>query len=94
MTTACRKTLQAAVKYFSCHSIKQRVNPARQGHPDPESPVHPTTRPELTVHPDGTGTVKKHYCLGRISHELIQVPRSIRSYARTTGTASARRSAI
>jgi uncharacterized protein len=29
--------------------------------------------PEVTVNPDGTGTVKKHYCLGRISHELIQV---------------------
>ncbi|WP_285174078.1 DUF839 domain-containing protein, partial [Mycobacterium tuberculosis] len=29
--------------------------------------------PEVTVHPDGTGTIKKHYCLGRIAHELIQV---------------------
>ncbi|QSI34049.1 DUF839 domain-containing protein [Variovorax sp. RKNM96] len=29
--------------------------------------------PEVTVNPDGTGSVKKHYCLGRISHELIQV---------------------
>ncbi|SAK65974.1 PhoX family protein [Caballeronia ptereochthonis] len=29
--------------------------------------------PEVTVHPDGTGTIRKHYCLGRISHELIQV---------------------
>lgn len=29
--------------------------------------------PEVTVHPDGTGTVLKHYCMGRISHELIQV---------------------
>lgn len=29
--------------------------------------------PEVTVHPDGTGTVRKHYCLGRISHELVQV---------------------
>ncbi len=29
--------------------------------------------PEVTVNPDGTGTVKKHYCMGRISHELIQV---------------------
>lgn len=29
--------------------------------------------PEVTVNPDGTGTIKKHYCLGRISHELIQV---------------------
>nr|WKF62270.1 hypothetical protein HUO10_006803 [Paraburkholderia busanensis] len=29
--------------------------------------------PEITVKADGTGTVKKHYCLGRISHELVQV---------------------
>lgn len=29
--------------------------------------------PEITVNPDGTGSVKKHYCLGRISHELVQV---------------------
>ncbi|SAI65667.1 phosphatase [Bordetella ansorpii] len=29
--------------------------------------------PEVTVHPDGTGSIEKHYCLGRISHELIQV---------------------
>ena len=29
--------------------------------------------PEIVVNPDGTGTAKKHYCLGRISHELVQV---------------------
>ncbi|WP_249115656.1 alkaline phosphatase PhoX [Azoarcus sp. L1K30] len=29
--------------------------------------------PEVTVNPDGTGTIKKHYCMGRISHELVQV---------------------
>ena len=29
--------------------------------------------PEVTVHPDGTGSIRKHYCLGRISHELVQV---------------------
>jgi hypothetical protein len=29
--------------------------------------------PEVTVNPDGTGSIKKHYCLGHISHELIQV---------------------
>jgi len=29
--------------------------------------------PEVTVNADGTGSIKKHYCLGRISHELIQV---------------------
>jgi secreted PhoX family phosphatase len=29
--------------------------------------------PEVTVNPDGTASIKKHYCLGRISHELVQV---------------------
>ncbi|AZG15657.1 MULTISPECIES: PhoX family protein [Cupriavidus] len=29
--------------------------------------------PEVTVKPDGTASIKKHYCLGRISHELVQV---------------------
>jgi secreted PhoX family phosphatase len=29
--------------------------------------------PEVTVNADGTGSIKKHYCLGRISHELVQV---------------------
>ncbi|SMF70069.1 hypothetical protein SAMN06295900_11623 [Trinickia caryophylli] len=29
--------------------------------------------PEVTVNPDGTGTIVKHYCVGRISHELVQV---------------------
>jgi secreted PhoX family phosphatase len=29
--------------------------------------------PEVTVNPDGTGTIKKHYCMGRISRELVQV---------------------
>ena len=29
--------------------------------------------PEITVNKDGTATAKKHYCLGRISHELIQM---------------------
>jgi len=29
--------------------------------------------PEVTVNADGSGTLVKHYCLGRISHELIEV---------------------
>ncbi len=37
------------------------------------NPYHYGHLPEITVHPDGTGSVKKHYCLGRISHELVQV---------------------
>ena len=37
------------------------------------NPYHYGHLPEVTVNPDGTGTIKKHYCMGRISHELIQV---------------------
>ncbi len=29
--------------------------------------------PEVTVNPDGTGSIKKHYCTGRISKELVQI---------------------
>jgi len=29
--------------------------------------------PEITVNADGTASIKKHYCMGRISHELVQV---------------------
>lgn len=29
--------------------------------------------PEVTVNPNGTGSIKKHYGMGRISHELVQV---------------------
>ena len=29
--------------------------------------------PEVTVNLDGTASIKKHYCLGRISHELVEV---------------------
>lgn len=29
--------------------------------------------PEVTVNPDGTASIKKHFCMGRISHELVQV---------------------
>jgi hypothetical protein len=41
---------------------ENRANPYNYGH-----------MPEITVNPDGTGSIKKHYCLGRISHELVQV---------------------
>lgn len=36
------------------------------------NPYHYGHLPEITVHPDGTGTVRKHYNVGRISHELVQ----------------------
>jgi len=37
------------------------------------NPYHYGHLPEVTVNPDGTGTIRKHYCMGRISHELVQV---------------------
>ena len=43
------------------------------GDPAKANPYHYGHLPEVTVHADGTGTLKKHYCLGRISHEVAQV---------------------
>lgn len=37
------------------------------------NPYHYGHVPEVTVHADGTGSIKKHYCLGRLSHELVEV---------------------
>lgn len=37
------------------------------------NPYHYGHLPEVTVHADGSASIQKHYCLGRISHELIQV---------------------
>ena len=37
------------------------------------NPYHYGHMPEVTVNTDGTGSIKKHYCMGRISHELVQV---------------------
>ncbi|MDR2154127.1 MAG: PhoX family protein [Burkholderiaceae bacterium] len=49
-------------KWFYGDAADARLNAYNYGH-----------IPEVTVNPDGTGAIKKHYCLGRISHELIQV---------------------
>ena len=43
------------------------------GDPKKANPYHYGHIPEIAVAEDGTGTMKKHYCLGRISHELVQV---------------------
>ncbi|WP_395021565.1 PhoX family protein [Dongia sp.] len=43
------------------------------GDPKQANPYHYGHLPEVTVNADGTGTVVKHYNLGRISHELIQM---------------------
>ena len=43
------------------------------GDPAAANPYHYGHLPEITAHADGTGSVVKHYGMGRISHELVQV---------------------
>jgi secreted PhoX family phosphatase len=54
----------AQFKTFSknLYGDETKANPYNYGH-----------LPEVTVKADGTASIKKHYCLGRISHELVQV---------------------
>ncbi len=37
------------------------------------NPYHYGHLPEVTVNPDGTGSITKHFCMGRISHELVEI---------------------
>ncbi|MEZ5705659.1 MAG: DUF839 domain-containing protein [Burkholderiaceae bacterium] len=41
--------------------------------PAKANPYHYGHMPEVFVKPDGSGVIKKHYCMGRISHELVQM---------------------
>lgn len=43
------------------------------GGPTLANPYHYGHVPEVSVKPDGTATIKKHYCLGRLSREKVQV---------------------
>ena len=54
----------AQFKAFSknLYGSETTANPYNYGH-----------MPEVTVNADGTASIKKHYCMGRISHELVQV---------------------
>jgi secreted PhoX family phosphatase len=46
----------------SLYGDETTANPYNYGH-----------LPEVTVNADGTASIRKHYCMGRISHELVQV---------------------
>lgn len=61
---ATKATTDTQLRGFSQHLF---------GDPNTANPYHYGHLPEVTVNPDGTGTIAKHYCLGRISHELVQV---------------------
>ncbi|MDD2919550.1 alkaline phosphatase PhoX [Rhodoferax sp.] len=37
------------------------------------NPYHYAHVPEVTVKPDGSATIVKHYCLGRVARELVEV---------------------
>ncbi len=54
----------AQFKAFSknLYGSETAANPYNYGH-----------MPEVIVNPDGTASIKKHYNMGRISHELVQV---------------------
>jgi len=60
--TVIDKDTQFAAFSTNLYGDAKKANPYHYGH-----------LPEVTVNPDGTGSIKKHYCLGRISHELVQV---------------------
>lgn len=60
--TVIEKNTQFANFSTNLYGDASKANPYHYGH-----------LPEVTVNPDGTGSIKKHYCMGRISHELIQV---------------------
>lgn len=45
----------------------------RSASPQLANPYHYGHVPEVTVLPDGTGSIRKHYGLGRIARELIEV---------------------
>lgn len=43
------------------------------GNPATANPYHYAHVPEVTVNADGTASIKKHYCLGRVARELVEV---------------------
>jgi secreted PhoX family phosphatase len=47
---------------LNLYGSETKANPYDYGH-----------MPEVTVNADGTASIKKHYCMGRISHELVEV---------------------
>lgn len=57
--------------YFNQYSLN--TFNAAFGTPGGANPYYYGHVPEVTVNPDGSGSIKKHYCMGRISHELVQV---------------------
>ena len=60
-------------QFIASNTMFQAYSKNLYGDTSTANPYHYGHLPEVTVNADGTGTIKKHYCMGRISHELIQV---------------------
>ncbi|OLP46344.1 PhoX family protein [Rhizobium oryziradicis] len=60
---------------FAVSSNKQLLGFSKNlfGDEKAANPYHYGHLPEVKVNANGTGTLTKHYCIGRISHELVQV---------------------
>ncbi len=59
--------------FASSNAQLQAFSQNLYGDPDKANPYHYGHMPEVIVNVDGTATIKKHFCMGRISHELVQV---------------------
>lgn len=63
----------ASNRNFNAFITNLYGDPAAVNDPAKANPYLYGHLPEVKVNADGTGTLKKHFCLGRISHELVHV---------------------
>ena len=58
---------------IASNTMFQAYSQSLYGDANQANPYHYGHMPEVTVNPDGTASIQKHFCMGRISHELVQV---------------------
>jgi len=60
-------------QFISTNTMFKGYSKNLYGNETTANPYNYGHMPEVTVKADGTASIKKHYCMGRISHELVQV---------------------
>ena len=60
-------------QFISTNTMFKAYSKNLYGNEATANPYNYGHMPEVTVKADGTASIKKHYCMGRISHELVQV---------------------
>jgi hypothetical protein len=60
-------------QFISTNAMFKAYSKNLYGNETTANPYNYGHMPEVTVKADGTASIKKHYCMGRISHELVQV---------------------